>query len=130
MSKSNDYTLVVGASENPSRYSFLATVRLRENGIPVKCFGKKSGTIGDVKIETTLPEKNSIHTITLYINPTHQEQLINELLALNPKRIIFNPGTENPLFENKARELGIETLRACTLVLLSTNSYQETSKSS
>jgi uncharacterized protein len=125
MNQNEDITLVVGASENPSRYSNMAAKRLLEYDYKVKCFGKKAGRINNIEIETQLPEGVKIHTITLYINPTHQKNIIPDLLKLNPKRIIFNPGTENHEFEALAQSQGIETLEACTLVLLATNMYSK-----
>ena len=125
MNQNEDLTLVIGASENPSRYSNMATKRLLQSGYKVRCFGLKSGTIQDVDIETELPSGEKIHTLTLYINPIHQKDIIDDLLALKPKRIIFNPGTENPDFEKRAISQGIEVLEACTLVMLSTSIYSK-----
>jgi uncharacterized protein len=123
MNQHEDITLVVGASENPLRYSNIATKRLLENGYKVICFGNKAGKIATVEIDTHLPAHTPIHTITMYVNPGIQHEMSAELLKLNPKRIIFNPGTENPALEKQALEQGIETLQACTLVLLSTGMY-------
>ncbi len=116
------YTLVVGASTNPDRYSFKAIRALRENHIPVKAYGIKAGQVSDVTIETMLPTSNP-DTITLYVGPERQTELIEPLIALKPRRIIFNPGTENPEFIRKAQQAGIETEIACTLVLLATYQY-------
>jgi uncharacterized protein len=116
-------TLVIGASENPSRYSNLAVKKLLDNNFPVVCFGKKAGAINDIEINTTLPKGVDVHTITLYINQDHQESMIDDLINLKPKRIIFNPGTENMKFEKIAKEQGIEVLEACTLVMMSANTY-------
>lgn len=116
-------TLVLGASENPERYSFLAIVALRKKEHPVYAVGKKSGQVHDVPIKTKLPTDLPIDTITLYLNPAHQEAYYESILALNPRRILFNPGTENPVLAEKARLLGIVAQEACTLVLLQTGQY-------
>ena len=116
-------TLVIGASENPERYSNIAIRMLREYGHPVKAVGLKKGTVADVSIESEKPELTNVDTVTLYIGPQHQASWETYLLEHKPRRIIFNPGTENPEFEEKARQQGIETMEACTLVLLRTGQY-------
>lgn len=116
-------TLVVGASPEPSRYSYLAALRLVEHGHPVRLLGKQSGEVAGRSIERTLPKPGEVHTVTLYVSPLHQPPLIGPLLALGPKRIIFNPGTENPVFEAVAREQGVEVVEGCTLVMLATGQY-------
>lgn len=121
-SNSSPFTLVVGASTNPDRYSFKAIRALREQDIQVKAFGLKSGQVGDVSIETVLPT-SAPDTITLYVGPERQAELIPKLIALKPRRIVFNPGTENPEFVRQAQLAGIETEMACTLVLLATHQY-------
>lgn len=100
-------------------------MRLQEHQIKTYCYGLKSGMIGDLPIETVLPEGKVIHTITLYIRAELQLPLMDQLLALNPKRIIFNPGTENPVFEEKARNASVEVLEACTLVMLGSGMYTQ-----
>lgn len=116
-------TLVVGASTNPERYAYKAIVQLNANKHAVAAFGLRAGTVDDVTIHTKLPQNQEIDTVTLYVGPDRQAELIEPLLALNPRRIIFNPGTENAAFEDKARAAGIHTEQACTLVLLATNTY-------
>lgn len=116
-------TLVIGASDNPARYSYLAVQQLTRHGHPVIALGKRAGQIGDVPIVTEKPTAGDIDTVTLYLNPTHQEAYYDYILSLHPQRILFNPGTENEAFEEKAREQGIQAMEACTLVLLSTNQY-------
>lgn len=116
-------TLVLGASENPERYSYLAVQRLLAHQHPVVAIGKKAGRVHGIEIaKDKLPEKD-IDTVTLYLNPHNQEQYYGYILSLYPKRIIFNPGTENIEFESMAEEKGIKTMEACTLVLLSTGQY-------
>lgn len=116
-------TLVVGASENPERYANMAVRKLTRYGHPVLAFGKVGGRIDETSIETTWPEQKDIDTITLYLNPTHQRAFYDRIIQAAPKRIIFNPGTENPELESLAQQHGIETIEACTLVLLSIDQY-------
>lgn len=123
MSKTPKKTLVIGASNNPARYSYLAINRLRSNGHPVEAIGLKKAAVGDVNIATDKPALESIDTITLYINPSRQPEYYDYILSLKPDRIIFNPGTENPELEKLAAENGIKTMQACTLVMLSTEQY-------
>lgn len=116
-------TLVLGASENPSRYSHIATERLTNHGHKVWPVGLKPGMIGENSIETEFPKDTVIDTVTLYLNPGNQEKYYDSILALHPKRIIFNPGTENPDFEKLAAEKGIETVIGCTLVMLASKEF-------
>jgi predicted CoA-binding protein len=116
-------TLVIGASENPSRYSFLAMQRLLQHGHPVTAIGKKDGKVGDVIIETGQQPYKNIDTVTLYINPGHQKEYYDYILSLHPKRIIFNPGAENKELAEIASQHGIQSMDACTLVLLGTGQY-------
>ena len=116
-------TLVLGASDNPSRYSYLAVNRLRSHGHPVVAIGKKNTMVGDVPIEKEKKDWRGVDTVTLYLNPTHQQQYYDYILSLKPKRIIFNPGAENDELAELAIKNGITPIEACTLVLLSTNQY-------
>lgn len=116
-------TIVLGASENPQRYSNMAVKRLKAGGYEVVAIGKRAGTIGDVAIQATPVNENEVDTVTLYLNALNQRQYEDYILSLNPKRIIFNPGAENSQLEARANEKGIATIEACTLVLLSTNQY-------
>ncbi len=116
-------TLVIGASDNPERYSYLAIQRLRGKNIPVVGIGKKKALVQDVAIEIDKIPFEDIDTVTLYINPLHQQSYYDYILSLQPRRIIFNPGTENTELEELARQQNIETLEACTLVLLSTGQF-------
>jgi predicted CoA-binding protein len=119
----NKKTVVLGASENPSRYSNMAVNRLSAHKHPVIAVGRREGKIGNVKIVTGQPEEDEVDTVTLYLNPTNQKPYYDYILSLQPKRIIFNPGTENPELYQKAREKGIKPMEACTLVLLSTGQF-------
>lgn len=117
-------TLVVGATTNPDRYAFKAAHRLLGAGLGIHLVGRKSGVIGGHDIHpdlTTAPV--GIDTITLYLNPDNQREYYDSILSLKPRRIIFNPGTENPELEDLARAAGIQTIEACTLVMLSTGQY-------
>jgi predicted CoA-binding protein len=116
-------TLVLGASDNPSRYSYLAVQRLRNYGHPVVAVGRKSTKVADVIIETEKLKFDNIDTITLYLNPQHQKEYYDYIFSLNPKRIIFNPGAENDELITIAKQKGIQPIEACTLVMLSTNQY-------
>jgi uncharacterized protein len=117
-------TLVLGASEKPDRYSNMAVRLLQHHGHPIFAFAQKAGTIGEVPIHTQWPtETESIDTVTLYLNPTAQAQYTAAILALKPRRIIFNPGTENDELVEQAAAAGIQTLEACTLVMLRTGQY-------
>lgn len=100
----------------------MAVEKLKEHGHPVLAVGRKPGKIGETIILDSTPNE-IVHTVTLYINPSHQVDYQEYILNLNPKRVIFNPGTENLGFENKLEENGIEAIEACTLVLLSTNQF-------
>ena len=116
-------TLVLGASDNPSRYSYLAIHRLRKHNIPVVAIGKKHTLVADVEVISEKKEFLHIDTITLYLNPTHQQEYYNYILSLKPRRIIFNPGSENDELAKMAMDKGIQSIEACTLVLLSTGQY-------
>ncbi|HMK24440.1 MAG TPA: CoA-binding protein [Chitinophagaceae bacterium] len=116
-------TLVLGASDNPSRYSYLAVQRLRSHGHPVVAIGKKNARVADVPIEKEKKEFDNIDTVTLYLNPLHQEDYYDYILSLKPKRIIFNPGAENENLAELAAKHNIKAIEACTLVLLSTGQY-------
>ena len=116
-------TVVLGASDNPSRYSYLAVNRLRKHGHPVIAIGKKPGKVSDIEITKDKIPQTGVDTVTLYLNPLHQKMYYDYIVSLNPKRIIFNPGTENDELAVLAEEHGIKTLEACTLVMLSTGQY-------
>ena len=116
-------TVVLGASLNEERYSNMAVKKLVANNHPVTAIGNKEGIINETKIIKNNPFLADVDTITLYLNPDNQKPYYNYILSLNPKRIIFNPGTENTQLEKLAAEKGIKTMEACTLVLLSTNQY-------
>ncbi len=116
-------TLVVGASEKPHRYANKAIRKLLRYGHEVVPLAPRTGQIDGVPFVTGYPEVKDVHTITLYIGPARQPAFYDYLLALKPNRIIFNPGTENDIFLQKAEEQGIETIENCTLVMLETGMF-------
>lgn len=116
-------TLVFGASPRPHRYSHLAVLRLLEHKIPVVAIGLRESSIGVIPIVTDIPAGLTVDTVTLYLSPANQLPWVERILALPPQRIIFNPGTEHPEFEERAREQGIAVVRGCTLVMLSVGTY-------
>lgn len=117
-------TLVVGASKNPERYSNKAVKMLQEYKHEVIALGRDKGKkINGLEIVDDVNNDETIDTVTLYLNPKNQEPYYNKILALHPRRVIFNPGTENPAFEQTLKEHNIEPIEACTLVMLRTNQY-------
>ncbi len=116
-------TLVIGASLNPIRYSHIAIKRLRESGVETLAIGVRKGTVADVTIETEKKPFSDIDTVTLYLNPERQTAYYDYILSLKPRRVIFNPGTENTAFMKILKDNTIEAEIACTLVLLSTNQF-------
>lgn len=121
-------TLVIGASPNPMRYAYSAVEQLRWKGHEVVAIGHRKGRIEDVDILLDWPDEiPDLDTITLYIGPPNQVPVYDRILRYHPRRIIFNPGTENPELMRMAREAGIDVVRACTLVMLSVGTYDLTS---
>lgn len=116
-------TLVLGASNNPARYSYMAINRLRSHQHPVIAVGRRPGIVADVNVTTETSHISNLDTVTLYLNPTNQKEYYQYILNSKPKRIIFNPGTENEELADLARQKGIEPVKACTLVLLTTGQY-------
>lgn len=116
-------TLVLGASTNPARYSFMAINKLRRYGHDVVAIGLRPGRVSDVDFHIDHPEIDNLDTITLYLNANNQKPYHDYILQQNPKRIIFNPGAENHELKKLAKEKGIRTQDACTLVMLSTGQY-------
>ncbi|MBI2730959.1 MAG: CoA-binding protein [Sphingobacteriales bacterium] len=119
----NKKTLVLGASDNPSRYSYLAINRLRNHGHDVVAIGRKKTSVADVPIVTGKEAFKNIDTITLYLSEAHQKEYYDYILSLKPKRIIFNPGAENDELFALAKINNIQPMEACTLVMLSTGQY-------
>ena len=116
-------TVVLGASDNPARYSYLALRKLQAYHHPIVAIGKMIGKVGDVDIQTDHMPVEAVDTVTLYLNPHNQREYYDYILELKPNRIIFNPGTENEDLIKRAKENGIEPVLGCTLVMLSTGMY-------
>ncbi|MGN6194296.1 MAG: CoA-binding protein [Ginsengibacter sp.] len=119
----NKKTLVLGASANPARYSYLAVNQLRSKGHDVVAIGRHTGKVDDVEITSEEKPIENLDTVTLYLNANNQKPYYDYIFSLKPKRIIFNPGAENPELEALAKEKKIIPQQACTLVLLSTGQY-------
>ena len=118
-------TVVIGATTNPARYAFLAAHMLTEYDHEIVPMGIKKGELAGKEI-LNIREKpiiRDVDTVTLYIGPRHQPEWYDYILSLKPKRIIFNPGTENDEFEKLAEDKGIEATQACTLVLLRSHQF-------
>lgn len=122
MAKKSETVLVMGATPNPDRYAFKATTALHTHGHTVVPYGIRKGEISGISIVNELPT-SGIDTVTLYLGLAHQPEHYDYLMALKPKRIIFNPGTENAELAELASKNGIETENACTLVLLSLDAF-------
>ena len=116
-------TLIIGASTDPSRYSYLAANRLVSYKHEIELLGVKEGLVAGKEINTEKERFEDIDTVTLYVNPQKQSEYFDYVADLKPRRVIFNPGTENPTFENFLTEKGIEPIEACTLVMLATGQY-------
>jgi predicted CoA-binding protein len=118
-------TLVLGATPNTTRYAFMAAEMLTAYGHEVFPVGIKQGVVAGKAIEKKFPGPEAgIHTITLYIGPPHQPEWYDAILHSGARRIIFNPGTENEALQELAEAAGIETIEACTLVMLRTGQYE------
>jgi uncharacterized protein len=91
-------TLVLGASSNPMRYSFLAINKLREHHHPVIAIGKKASLVADVSVTAETAPIPDLDTVTLYLNPENQKNYYDFIIDQHPRRVIFNPGAENPEF--------------------------------
>jgi len=117
------YTLVIGASTNPDRYSYKAIMSLLAHGHSVRAISLKKGEVQGVIFDTEKKQYVDIDTVTVYIRPDNQSSYYEYVISLKPRRVIFNPGTENKTFYNLLRDNNIQVEEACTLVLLSTNQY-------
>jgi predicted CoA-binding protein len=117
------HTVVIGASPNTSRYSYRAVEMLKADGHPVEAVGLREGEISGVKITKEFKPFDGVNTVSLYVGPRNQDYWKEYIKELKPKRVIFNPGTENEDFQMDLIKEGIEVAEACTLVLLSMGSY-------
>lgn len=116
-------TLVLGASTNPARYSYLVANKLVRKGYPIVNVGRKKGEVAGIPIESTATVHDDIDTVTIYVAAKNQDVYQDYILATRPNRVIFNPGAENNDFEQLLQKEGIETVNACTLVMLNTGQY-------
>ena len=116
-------TLVLGASLNPIRYSNMAIKRLVNNDLYVVAYGLKEGEVSGINIDTELKFYENIDTVTIYLNPKKQKDFYKYIISLHPKRVIFNPETENTEFYKILKDNNIDFEEACTLTLLATNQY-------
>ena len=120
-----DYkTLVIGASVKPDRYSHKVVLKLLDSGIKVIPMGINQGNIADLVIVRPFEKQKNIHTVSIYIKPEIQKEYYKYIINLQPKRVLFNPGTENPIFSQILQKQNIYWENSCSLVLLSTNQYQ------
>lgn len=117
-------TLVLGASTKPERYAYKVITQLRAKNYPVVAVGAKTGTVAGVEFKTSLQQLPPIHTVSMYLSPARQEMYYDKIIALQPQRVLFNPGTENPAFAQRLQNEGIAVENACNLVLLATNQYE------
>ena len=115
--------MIIGASDKPDRYAYKAAHQLVNHNHELILIGNRIAEVAGIKIQTEKLLQENIDTVTLYIGPQHQEAYFNYILSLNPKRVIFNPGTENEDFAQLLESKGIEATEACTLVLLATNQF-------
>ncbi len=116
-------TLVLGGSANPARYSYLAINKLREHNHPVWSIGKRPAQVADVAILQEMKPIEELDTVSVYLNKDNQKNYYDFILAQHPRRVIFNPGAENPELEKILTDGGVEVLEACTLVLLATGQF-------
>lgn len=119
----NKKTLVIGASDNPARYSNMAINLLRKHNHTVIALAKRAGKVGDVDFQTEFPLNEDIHTVTMYVGAARQLEYYQALIELKPERVIFNPGTENFELSDMLEMRGIETIEGCTLVMLNKGIY-------
>lgn len=116
-------TLVMGASTEPTRYAYKAIKMLQRYGHPVVAVGKKEDNLDGIKIEREQVSFDGVDTVTLYLNPMNQKQYYDYIIGLKPKRVVFNPGTENPELYSLLKQNDIDIEVGCTLVMLSVNQY-------
>lgn len=117
-------TLVIGASPKPWRFAYKASLALQQDGHPIELIGSRIGEMLGIDIQTGFPRLEDIDTVTLYVGTKNQLGELQEYIQeLKPKRVIFNPGTENPQFSSLLAAQGVETVNGCTLVMLASNRY-------
>lgn len=116
-------TLVIGASQNPERYSNMVIERLLQKGFEVEALGREPVEIYGVTVQTGKVDFDDIDTVSLYLNKENQKEFYDYIISLNPRRVIFNPGTENPDFYDLLMKNNIEVDLACSMVLLASDQY-------
>lgn len=116
-------TLILGASTNTERYAHRAAISLLAHNHAIEMLGRRKGKIQGNEIDDKAQFYDDIDTVTLYLGPKNQVEYYQYLIALAPKRVIFNPGTENPELCQLLKKNNIECVEACTLVLLSIGNY-------
>jgi uncharacterized protein len=116
-------TVLIGASENPDRYAHRAALSLLNHGHETVLVGQRTGQVAGHPIQTGQPALTDVDTVTLYVGPAHQPALYDYIESMRPRRVVFNPGTENPDFADRLQRAGIEPLEACTLVMLSVGTF-------
>jgi len=123
--QSKKKTVIIGATDNPGRYAYLAAGMLKENGHPIVPMSIHQGEVQGQEL-LDLREKipvEGVDTVTMYINPSHQKEWEDYIISLDPKRVIFNPGAENQGFMDRLEKAGVEVIAACTLVMIRTNQF-------
>ena len=123
MNTNGKKTVIIGATENPGRYAHRAAHSLLRHGHEIELVGLREGQVDGHSIQTGHPVLNDVDTVTMYVGPRNQPDLYDYIKSLNPRRVIFNPGAENPDFERQLQAAGIEPIEACTLVMLSIGTY-------
>lgn len=118
-------TVIIGATTNKERYAYTAASRLLDAGHEIAPLGIKKGEVFGRQILdiTKKPAVSDVDTVTMYVGPQHQGNLQEYIQNLQPRRVIFNPGTENPGFEKALQDRGVEVVEGCTLVMLATNQF-------
>lgn len=119
----NKKTLVLGASPQAWRFSYKAAHRLQAHEHDIVLLGRQKAVVAGAEIQTAIPEMEDIDTVTMYLNPTNQQPYYEDIIRLQPNRIVFNPGSENPELAALARQHDIEVVEACTLVMLANGLY-------
>ncbi len=116
--------VVLGASPKPARYAHQAQRLLMEHGYSVIPVHPKVEEIEGIKVTPELDMvERPVHTLTLYVGPERGEPMLQQMLDLNPVRVIFNPGTESELLQQRLTAHGVECIEGCTLVMLKTGQF-------
>ncbi len=120
--------VILGATEKPDRFAYRAQRMLMDHGfetVPISLRGDDVlGQVGYSSMSEIPAESRPIHTVTVYVNPTRFEPLIDEIIEISPTRVIFNPGTESSAAMKKLSDAGIHVVEACTLILLQDGEFE------